>query len=91
VSEGERLLAKSAARQWGKLGITVNCVAVRPELFFPELDTGASDLSLARPALPGTFDVVADIGPVVEFLSSDAAHYVTGETISVDGGIWMAP
>ena len=33
----------------------------------------------------------ADLGPVVVFLASDAGHFVTGATICVDGGVWMAP
>jgi NAD(P)-dependent dehydrogenase (short-subunit alcohol dehydrogenase family) len=28
----------------------------------------------------------ADVGPVVAFLASDAAHWITGDTIRVDGG-----
>jgi NAD(P)-dependent dehydrogenase (short-subunit alcohol dehydrogenase family) len=87
--EGQRLLAKSAARQWGPDGITVNCVAVAPE----QVPTGVSSTatSLAPAALCGAGEPEHDLGPVVAFLLGDAGHFVTGATISVDGGVWMAP
>ena len=52
--EGQRLLAKSAARQWGPDGITVNCLAVAPELVPIGVDSMA--VSLAAPALAGPGD-----------------------------------
>jgi NAD(P)-dependent dehydrogenase (short-subunit alcohol dehydrogenase family) len=87
--EGQRLLAKSAARQWGPYGITVNCVAPAPELAVA--GTAAGAVSLAAPALGGPGDARDDLGPVVIFLASDAAHFVTGVTVCADGGVWMAP
>jgi 3-oxoacyl-[acyl-carrier protein] reductase len=32
-----------------------------------------------------------DVGRTVVFLSSTDADYITGQTINVDGGIWIAP
>jgi 3-oxoacyl-[acyl-carrier protein] reductase len=87
--EGQRLLAKSAARQWGPDGIRVNCVAPAPEHAPIGVDSMA--VSLAPPALGGPGDVVADVAPVVAWLASDAAHFVTGATVCADGGVWMAP
>lgn len=87
--EGQRLLAKSAARQWGRYGITVNCVAPAPDLVVA--GTGAGAVSLAAPALGGPGDPCDDLGPVVTFLASDAGHFVTGVTVCADGGVWMAP
>ncbi|MDQ3145601.1 MAG: SDR family oxidoreductase, partial [Actinomycetota bacterium] len=46
AAEGQRLLAKSAARQWGAEGIAVNCLAVAPELVVAG-STAAGDVSLA--------------------------------------------
>ncbi len=89
--EGQRLLAKSAARQWGSRGITVNCVAPAPDLGDADEAGGGSYLPLAQAALGGPGDPETDLGPVVVFLASDAGHFVTGATITVDGGIWMAP
>lgn len=87
--EGLRLLAKSAARQWGPDGITVNCVAVAPEQV--PIGVASTATSLAPPALGGPGDPELDLGPVVAFLLSGAGHFVSGATIGVDGGVWMAP
>lgn len=87
--EGQRLLAKSAARQWGPFGITVNCIAPAPEWVVEGVT--ADSVSLAAPALGHAGDAVTDLGPVVTFLASEAAHFVTGATLCVDGGVWMAP
>jgi len=87
--EGQRLLAKSAARQWGPDGITVNCLAPAPE--HVPIGVESRSVSLAPPALGGPGDVIWDLGPVAVWLVSDAAHFVTGATISADGGVWMAP
>jgi 3-oxoacyl-[acyl-carrier protein] reductase len=89
ATEAQRLLAKSAARQWGPNGITVNCLAAAPELV---VDGVRSDsLTLSPPALGGPGDPQADLGPAAVFLASEAGHFVTGATICADGGVWMAP
>jgi NAD(P)-dependent dehydrogenase (short-subunit alcohol dehydrogenase family) len=88
--EGIRALAKSAARQWGEHGIRVNCIAPPVEAVAPELGvsgpTMVGELSLGRQP-----DARTDIAPVVALLTSDAAHFVTGATIVVDGGVLMVP
>jgi 3-oxoacyl-[acyl-carrier protein] reductase len=78
--EGQRILAKSAARQWGPAGITVNVLA--PALAGFDGDT----ISLAPPAL-GPIDV----GEVLVGLLAPEMRDVTGTTVGADGGIWMAP
>jgi NAD(P)-dependent dehydrogenase (short-subunit alcohol dehydrogenase family) len=78
VVEAQRVMAKSTARQWGRHGITVNCLA-------PGSPAGAG--ALAPPAL----DLPPDVGGVLRFLVSDAAAFLTGATLCVDGGVWMAP
>jgi 3-oxoacyl-[acyl-carrier protein] reductase len=87
--EGQRLMAKSAARQWGPDGITVNCLAPAPE--HVPISVASMSVSLSPPALGGPGDVVSDLGPVAAWLASDAAHFLTGATVSADGGVWMAP
>jgi 3-oxoacyl-[acyl-carrier protein] reductase len=87
--EGVRLLAKSAARQWGADGVRVNCLAPAPE--HVPIGVGSGVLALSPPALGGPGDVEADLGPIVAWLLSDDAHFVTGITLCADGGVWMAP
>jgi NAD(P)-dependent dehydrogenase (short-subunit alcohol dehydrogenase family) len=87
LAEGERLLAKSAARQWGSEGIRVNCVAASASAAG---GAPGGDLALADAALTGG-DPVDDIGPAVVFLSSSGSRYLTGATLCLDGGVWMAP
>ena len=83
AAEAIRVLVKSAARQWGAHGVTVNAVAVSPDDFLDDPDV-AGPVSLAPPAL-----ATADARSLVEFLSSERAGDVTGQTIVVDGGLWM--
>jgi len=87
--EGQRILAKAAARQWGPDGITVNCLAPAPEHVPVGVDS--MSVSLAPPALGGPGDPLRDLGPIAVWLVSDAAHFVTGATLCADGGVWMAP
>jgi len=78
--EGQRLLAKSAARQWGAAGITVNVLA-------PALDGFDGDAISLAPAALGS----VDIGEVLVGLLSPEMQFVTGATVGADGGIWMSP
>jgi 3-oxoacyl-[acyl-carrier protein] reductase len=87
--EGIRALAKSAARQWGEFGIRVNCVA--PPLEIVEPASGARGPWIGELALGRAPDARTDVAPVVALLTAEAAHFVTGATVSVDGGILMAP
>ena len=88
ASEGVRVFAKSTARQWGQDGITVNCIAVAPALagVDPSL---IGDAALSAPALGDVGDPKGDIGPLVAFLCSESSHFLTGATLSADGGGWM--
>jgi NAD(P)-dependent dehydrogenase (short-subunit alcohol dehydrogenase family) len=86
AAEGQRLLAKSAARRWGSEGITVNVVTV------PVAALGANVPDAARtdPALPAA-DALRAAAAVVVWLISDGAAGITGATIGADGGAVMAP
>jgi 3-oxoacyl-[acyl-carrier protein] reductase len=83
AAEGVHVLAKSVARQWGPEGIAVNVLAVGPDgvLADPEV---AGPVSIASPAAPH-----ADPGPVLALLCSPAAANLAGQTLTVDGGLWM--
>lgn len=86
--EGVRVLAKSAARQWGADGIRVNVLAPAPEHVPAGVASG--ELALSPPALGGPGDPAADLAPIAAWLLSGDAHFVTGVTVPADGGVWMA-
>ncbi|MGO9607943.1 MAG: 3-oxoacyl-[acyl-carrier-protein] reductase [Candidatus Binataceae bacterium] len=83
-------LTKSLAKEVGRLGVRVNALA----LGFVETDMTAAlpeaNKKLALDMIPlGRFGKVEDIAPTAAFLLSDAASYITGAVINVDGGLAM--
>jgi 3-oxoacyl-[acyl-carrier protein] reductase len=82
---------KSLAREVGSRGVTVNCVAPG----FIDTDMTRALNEQQRQALLATIPLGRlgqpdEIGAVVAFLASPAAAYITGETIQVNGGMYMA-
>jgi 3-oxoacyl-[acyl-carrier protein] reductase len=82
---------KSLAREVGSRGITVNAVApgfidtdMTRELPEAQKEALLTGIPLARLGDPG------EIAAAVAFLASDAAGYITGETLHVNGGMYMA-
>jgi len=97
VTEGQRALAKAAARAWGPDGVTVNCLAV-PATLLRSSTTDEDDddeTPLDRPGQPAAaLDRPAmreEVAAVVHTLLSRSWRSVTGATVAVDGGVWMAP
>jgi NAD(P)-dependent dehydrogenase (short-subunit alcohol dehydrogenase family) len=87
---GIRQLTMSLADDWGKHGITVNCIA--PGWFRTDqnkilyenkewVEYLCERIPLKRPGQPNDLD-----GAIV-FFASEASRYVTGQTLLVDGGI----
>ena len=82
-------LTRSQAAQFGKYGVRVNAVA--PGLIITEMweegrkTPGLAD-GLADHIALGRWGEPDEIGSVVAFLAGDAAAYITGQTIVVDGG-----
>lgn len=87
---GIRQLTMSLADDWGKYGITVNCLA--PGWFQTEqnkvlyedkewVDYIVDRIPLKRPGDP------RDLDGAIVFLASEASRYITGQTLLVDGGI----
>ena len=80
--------SKSVAREVGSRGITVNVVApgfVATDLT-ADLVEAARETMRGRIAL-GRFGTPEEIASMVGFLASDQAAYITGQVISVDGGL----
>ena len=82
-------LTRSQAAQFGKHGVRVNAVA--PGLIITEMweegrKTPGLAEGLAGHIALGRWGEPQEISSVVAFLASDAASYVTGQTIIVDGG-----
>jgi len=82
--------SRSLAREVGSRGITVNVVApgfidtdMTRELSEEQRDAMLKDIPLKRLGEPG------DIAETVNFLASSAAAYITGQTIHVNGGMYM--
>lgn len=86
-------MTRSMACEWAHAGIRVNAVApgyVATELVARLADAGGLDLAGIRRRIPlGALGEPAAIADAVVFLASDAARYVTGAVLPVDGG-WSA-
>jgi len=83
--------SKSLAREVGSRGITVNVVA--PGFIDTDMTRALSEDQ--RKSLEGTIALgrlgdASDIAHAVAFLASPAASYITGETLHVNGGMYMA-
>jgi NAD(P)-dependent dehydrogenase (short-subunit alcohol dehydrogenase family) len=89
--------SRTIAQEWAKYGITVNAVA--PGIWTPmyEAHRGAMtpeqlkahDEVMAQKVLIGgkLGDPMRDLAPVITFLVSDGARFITGQTLPVDGGM----
>ena len=87
---GAEGMARSLARELGSRSITVNCVApgfidtdMTRALGEAQRDALQSQIPLGRLGEPD------DVAAIVAFLASDASQYITGETIHVNGGLYM--
>ena len=87
---GAEGMARSLARELGSRAITVNCVA--PGFIDTDMTRALGDAQ--REALQaqiplGRLGAPEDVAGAVTFLVSDAGQYITGETLHVNGGLYM--
>lgn len=93
--EGVRSLTRTAAREWSADGIVVNCIcpvstahhsdkAAMDSYVAESMEIMASLLPAGDPQDVG--DPEHELGPAVAFLLSDGSRYVTGQTVTLDGG-----
>jgi len=87
---GIRQLTMSLADDWGRYGVTVNCLApgwfrtAQNKILYEDpqwVEYLTDRIPLKRPGSPDDLD-----GAVV-FLASESSRYITGQTLLVDGGI----
>jgi 3-oxoacyl-[acyl-carrier protein] reductase len=83
--------SKSLAREVGSRGITVNVVA--PGFIDTDMTRALGEdqrTALEASIALGRLGAATDIAHAVAFLASPAANYITGETLHVNGGMYMA-
>jgi len=90
---------RSVALEWGRHKVRVNALApvaltAPAQRMRSQLDEAANammDAYLAQAVpLGGKMgDPLKDIAPALVFLASDASHFITGQTLAVDGGFMM--
>ncbi len=84
---GVDAFTRSLAKELGSRNITVNSIApgfIETDMTEAVLDQDIIDkIPLKRPGKP------EDIASLVHFLSSEQSNYITGQTLVVDGGLFM--
>ncbi len=84
-------MSKSLAAEYAKKNITVNCVS--PGFIVSDMTMNIAEkvkLYLTSKIPMGKLGTGEDVSNCVAFLSSDQASYITGETMHVNGGMYMA-
>ena len=84
-------MSKSFAIEYARKNITVNCVS--PGFIISDMTMNIAEkvkLYLTSRIPIGKLGTGEDVSNCVAFLSSDEASYITGETIHVNGGMYMS-
>lgn len=82
--------SRSLAKELGSRNITSNVVA--PGFIATDMTTFLNDdekVEVSKNIPMKRFGTVQDVAKCIVFLASDEANYITGQTISVDGGLFM--
>ena len=78
---------RSLAKELGSRNITVNSVA--PGFIATDMTDSLTDEELTKKIPLGRIGNVEDVVSLVLFLSSEDSNYITGQTLVVDGGLFM--
>lgn len=80
---------RALAKEIGPRGITVNCVAPGPinDSFYYPVESPESIAAVKRQSINGELGEVADIVPLVRFLVTPEARWITAQTIFINGGL----
>ena len=84
-------MSKSLALEYAKKNITINCVS--PGFIVSDMTLNIAEkvkLYLTSRIPMGKLGTGEDVSNCVAFLSSDQASYITGETMHVNGGMYMS-
>lgn len=85
-------MTKSFAREWGRNGIRVNCVApgsIPTKINEEKYKDPAAEQEMCGKIPMGRRGKTEEVADVVLYLASDHASYITGQTIFVDGGLTL--
>ncbi|MBV1797632.1 SDR family NAD(P)-dependent oxidoreductase [Siccirubricoccus sp. G192] len=86
-------MTMSAAREWARYGVRANSVGFGTvETPMTEVVRGPKFIEQTMARIPlARISTPAEVAPLICFLLSDAASYITGENMSVSGGSHMQP
>jgi len=83
-------MARHLCNEWGRYGVRINNVAPGPIANTVGFETlGGLSLTAQQTVPIGRFGHTDDIANMALFLSTDAASFISGATIVIDGGAWM--
>jgi 3-oxoacyl-[acyl-carrier protein] reductase len=87
---GTIALMKSLAREWGRSGVTANSIALGLiETAHDKAWVEANRDKLVKAYAIRRLGLPSDVAPMVALLASDAGSWITGQTISINGGYSM--
>lgn len=78
--------AKALAQEVGRRGVTVNVVA--PGFIKTDMTEGLNEAELKKLIPVNRFGEAEEVAELVGFLASDKSAYITGEVISINGGLY---
>ncbi len=92
LAEGLRVLARSLARSWGSDRIRAHAVTLHPSMFLsPEHAAAATEATALHDPALGRLPAASEIAAVIDALADGRMTAgLTGASLTMDGGTWMA-